>query len=128
MKKNLIRLTEGDLHIIVKESVKKVLGEATGDVLGRPWNPMEGPADSFQGGQFFLPEGNLTSVDERLAHGLKELVSDMKILYEMCNSIANGGMGRLGEEEQTNIFYLKEYMNEFYTNIFKLNNANNNIK
>ena len=123
MAKKLIRLTEGDLHRIVRKSVNKTLAEATGNVLGRPWNPMEGPADSFQGGQFFLPEGNLTYVDERLAHGLKELVSDMKTLYEMCNSIVNGGRGRLGQKEQTDIFYLKEYMNEFYTNIFKLNNA-----
>jgi hypothetical protein len=121
--KRKIRLTESDLHRIVKKSVNKLLAEETGNVLGKPWNPMEGPADSFQGGQFYLPEGNLTSVDERLAHGLKELVSDMKCLYEMCNSIANGGMGRLGQKEQTDIFHLKEYMNDFYTNIFKLNNT-----
>jgi len=33
MNKNLIRLTESDLHNIIKESVKKVLREMGGDVI-----------------------------------------------------------------------------------------------
>ena len=62
MAKKLVRLTEGDLHRIIKESVEKILQEGQGWDTFKNLSKMR--VDDYEDGEFRKDVGNLLGSDE----------------------------------------------------------------
>jgi hypothetical protein len=124
MAKKLIRLTESDLHRIVKESVKRVLRE---DMEKQEfiYNPNNGPADSLTGGKFKLPNGQLTNI-KGIGEEVAGLVQNMRTLYGDVNTLVNGNPRAFSNSQEGNVlFYLKQVLNDCYEKLWFLNERGN---
>ena len=143
--KKAIRLTESDLHRIIKNSVKKVIREGIyGDDLSpeaieRIWgrnkgtnanpnseknelvyNPHYGPADSSTGGKFKLPDGELVEI-EGIGEEVVNLVQLMRQIYGDSNRLMNSSIEIAMSPTGRKLDELKNILNDCYEKLWYLN-------
>jgi len=143
--KKAIRLTESDLHRIIKNSVKKVIREGIyGDDLShedieRIWgrnkgtnanpnseenelvyNPHYGPADSMTGGKFKLPDGELIEI-EGIGEEVVNLVQLMRQIYGDSNRLMNSNIKIVSSPIGRKLDELKNILNDCYEKLWYLN-------
>jgi len=141
--KRIVRLTESDLHRIIKESAKKVIREGIyGDDLSpeaieRIWgkyrnanpnseknelvyNPHYGPADSSTGGKFKLPDGELIEI-EGVGEEVVNLVQLMRQIYGDSNRLMNSDIEMAMSQTGRKLDELKNILNDCYEKLWYLN-------
>jgi hypothetical protein len=115
--KKAIKLTESDLHRIVKESVNKIIKEEEEELV---YNPHFGPADSITGGKFKLPNGKLTEI-ENLGEEIAELVKSMRTLYGNINILLNSDSKFRASKAGDLVWDVKQALNDLYEKLWYLN-------
>ena len=87
MNKKLIRLTESDLHRIVKESVNKVLKESWKDGMeGHTWINDDGTEQTAEGDFCeYAEKYGLAAFGYAIYNMIKE--GDMKVNFDMANDL-----------------------------------------
>lgn len=145
--KKVIRLTESDLHKIIKESAKKIIREGyygddlPPDVIAALWskvggknadtdttqpkrelvyNPHYGPADSLTGGKFKLPDGELIEI-EGIGEEVANLVQLMRQIYGDSNRLMNSDKKIVMSPTGRKLDKLKEILNDCYEKLWYLN-------
>ena len=85
--KKLIRLTESDLHRIVKESVNKVLKEGWKDGMeGHTWRNDDGTEQTAEGDFYeYAEKYGLAAFGYAIYNMIKE--GDMKVNFDMANAL-----------------------------------------